>query len=133
MTAQREVVKSRSLHLPLFTEVPRETVRKLRTGFVSWSQEPARGGEMAQFSALRATEKRDPTRLDTFQTISTGRPVSENRPSRHLGEYAVAVRVSESTHQGTIKKPGWTFGCEVCRRECQPARMIMCHPYYPLP
>jgi hypothetical protein len=70
MTAQREVVKSRSLHLPLFTELPRETVRKLRTGFVSWSQEPARGGEMAQFSALRATEKRDPTRLDTFQTVS---------------------------------------------------------------
>jgi hypothetical protein len=25
---------------------------------------------MAQFSALRATEKRDPTRLDTFQTVS---------------------------------------------------------------
>src|SRR5918993_5309649 len=34
-----------------------ETVWKLRTGSVSWSQEPARGGEMAQFSALRATEK----------------------------------------------------------------------------
>lgn len=35
----------------------RETVWKLRTGSVSWSQEPARGGEMAQFSALRATEE----------------------------------------------------------------------------
>src|SRR5215216_5787336 len=44
--------------LPLFTESPRETVWKLlRTGSVSWSQEPARGGEMAQFSALRATEE----------------------------------------------------------------------------
>src|SRR5215208_2621767 len=85
MTAQREVVKSRSLHLPLFTELPRETVRKLRTGFVSWSQEPARGGEMAQFSALRATEKRDPTRLDTFQTVSSGHPVSENSRIGLLG------------------------------------------------
>ena len=63
-----------------------ETVWKLRTGFVSWSQEPTRGGEMAQFSALRATEKRDPTRLDTFQTVSSGSPVSEKNSSRKLAE-----------------------------------------------
>ncbi len=39
---------------------------------------------MAQFSALRASEKRDPTRLDTFQTVSLGSSVNRGHPLRAL-------------------------------------------------
>jgi hypothetical protein len=45
-----------TVHQSKSVAVGLETVWKLRTGSVSWSQKPARGSEMVQFSALRATE-----------------------------------------------------------------------------
>src|SRR5215211_7726556 len=42
----------------------------------------------------------------------------------------VVAYVSESPRQGTKKEAGLDFWI-MCRRGCQPGRMIMCHPYYP--
>src|SRR5215211_7605538 len=41
----------------------------------------------------------------------------------------VVAYVSESPRQGTKKEAGLDFWI-MCRRGCQPGRMIMCHPYY---
>src|SRR5215208_8179137 len=43
-----------------------------------------RGRNGAIFGALRYRGKRDPPRLDTFQTVSTGSSVPEKNPSRQL-------------------------------------------------